>query len=338
MKNSFLYKKLHSFYSYALALYRKKMNQKYAIIVEKMIQDENIECKIDEINLKFENTDNHTYYIIRRDNPYIGLLTYVSVFLGHIAYAIEKGYIPVIDMKSFKSIYLDEHEVGKKNAWEYYFEQPFNIGLEDIKNGDRVIYSPKYTQPASPFMNSLFDNKESHFWKVICENYVRLNDKTRSYVLDEYKHLLEGKRLLGLLYRGTDYLSLKPKDHPIQPSIESFIEVIERYTNDCEQFDAFYLATDDQKAFIALNERFPNMIIVNKRTYYDSASNARFLAEVSFDRNDDAFLKGLEYLSSIQLLSRCDAIIASPCAGTYAANFFRKREFTFKYFFNLGYY
>ena len=29
----------------------------------------------------------------------------------------------------------DASKVGKENVWEYYFEQPFNIGIEEAYKG-----------------------------------------------------------------------------------------------------------------------------------------------------------------------------------------------------------
>ena len=325
-------------YVTVLDFYRYLGNIKYSRTVSRFMNRSNVEEKIQFLTDQISSDGKKTYYIIRRDNPTIGLFTFVSVFLGHIAYALEKGYIPIIDMQNFKSIYLDDNLVGKENAWEYYFEQPFNISLTDITGEDHVIYSTRYTQPASPFIDSLFNKAESHFWNLIAKNLVRLNNSTESYFLNEFQALLEGKRILGLLYRGTDYLSLKPLNHPIQPSLDLFADTVISLKGKWGDFDGFYLATDDERAFNFLNEKFPGMLIVNKRTYYDKVGDIKYLAEATFNRNNDSFLKGLEYLSSIILLSACDSIIASPCAGTYAANFFKQKDFENEYFFNLGFY
>ena len=60
-------------------------------------------------------------YVIRIRKENLGLMGYYMAILGHIKKAESKKYIPVVDMKNYKNTYLKESEVGKKNAWEYYF-------------------------------------------------------------------------------------------------------------------------------------------------------------------------------------------------------------------------
>lgn len=338
-KKSAFYKILLKYYlSYIKASNRIK-NLKYEKEVILLRNNHNIENRIQEIERKIQSGDTDlTYYIIRRDNPSIGLLTFVSVFMGHIAYAIAKGYVPVIDMKSYKSIYIKEEDVNQINAWELFFEQPMAIRLEEIPSNARIEYSPKYINPSSPFINSLFATDEKLFWKRIANKFIRLNTKTENYILEEYNALLANKKILGLLYRGTDYKSLKPKDHPIQPDVDLFISMIKEKLDEWGNFDGFYLATDEENVVKRLEKEFPGKIIVNRREYYDSFTDISYLAEAKFNRDNDEFIKGLEYLSSIKLLSTSDSIIAGLCAGTYAANFLKKENFRHEYFFNLGVY
>lgn len=337
-KESGFYKFFLNIYHYVNECFSNIRNIKYKKAVQNLLMNDNLDLKISELENNLKINQEQIYYIIRRDNPYIGLLTFVSVFLGHIAYAIEKGYIPVIDMQNYPNLYLEENEVGKKNAWELFFDQPFGVTLSDIPNNSKVIYSPKYIHPLSPFINSLYDEKESIFWKKISNKFLRFNNVTNDYYMSEYNKLIKGKKVLGLLYRGTDYIRLKPKNHPIQPSIEQYIEVIKKCVLEWGDFDCYYIATEDQEIVNELDRIFPNKILVNDRQYYNQISDIRYLAEAKFDRENDRYLKGLEYLSSIKLLSNADFIIAGLCAGTYAANFLKPSKFEKTYYFNLGVY
>lgn len=49
-------------------------------------------------------------------------------------------------------------------------------------------------------------------------------------------------------------------------------------------------------------------------------------------------LSGLEYLSSIILLSRCTALVGGNCGGTLGALFFNDEKYEFVHVFNLGLY
>lgn len=326
------------FYHYVLSIYRKIQNIKYRIAVDKIKNEHQLLEKIKELDLIVASDEKKIFYIIRRDNASVGLLTYVSVFLGHIAYAVSKGYIPIIDMQNFGSIYQSKADLGVKNAWEYYFKQPYEYSIDQIIKNEMCIYSPKYIHPASPFINSVLSDDESKFWKILSHKYIKLNDYTEKYFKSEYDELIKHKKVLGLLFRGTDYNSLKPLKHPIQPSIEQFVQKIKESIKEWGEFDSYYIATEEKAAVDKLMMKFPNKIIVNKRVYYDSFDNIKFLAEAKFDRENDDFLKGLEYLSSILLLSKCDSLIAGLCAGTYAANFMNEIDFRNKHFFYYGVY
>lgn len=337
-KDSKLYKGLLSIYVRYLKVYHAHKNRNYKKVVTNLIKDNSLEEKISELKNLISAKDDVTYYIIRRENKTIGLLTYVSVFMGHIAYAISKGYVPIIDMKNHKSIYLTDDEVGKLNAWELFFQQPFGLSLDDINANSNIILSPKYLHPLSPDISSLYNEDEKLFWRHLAKEFVRLNRSTENYFKEEYDSLLKNKKVLGLLYRGTDYISLKPKFHPVQPSADLFVKTIKKCLKQWGDYDGFYLATDEEKMVNILKKEFPEKIIVNLRQYYDNLSNIRYLSEASFDRENDEFLKGLEYLSSIKLLSTADSIVAGMCAGTYSANFFKEKDFSHAYYFNLGLY
>lgn len=61
-----------------------------------------------------------------------GLISFHNSALYSIRYALDKGYIPVIDYQNYKNIYLTEDKFGKENSWEYYFDQPSGYNIEDI--------------------------------------------------------------------------------------------------------------------------------------------------------------------------------------------------------------
>ncbi len=64
------------------------------------------------------------YYIWRFDTATFGIATTIRSVLSNLKYALDNGWTLVVDMENVKSPYLYEDEVGKKNAWEYYFKQP----------------------------------------------------------------------------------------------------------------------------------------------------------------------------------------------------------------------
>lgn len=83
-------------------------------------------------------------------------------------------------------------------------------------------------------------------------------------------------------------------------------------------------------------------ILENKRRYYDDIydkdSSISYIKDVHFERENDNYWSGLEYLSSIILLSRCDALVGGNCGGTLGAIFFNDEKYEFTHVFDLGLY
>lgn len=83
-----------------------------------------------------ENPDK-IFYIICFDYETQGLFAIVKSVLSHIMYAVDKGWIPVVDLKNYSCQYQQKGE----NSWELFFEQPCGYTLEDISRSNRVVIS-----------------------------------------------------------------------------------------------------------------------------------------------------------------------------------------------------
>lgn len=78
--------------------------------------------------------------ILQRRNLEVGVFSDYIVFLKMIEAAVGKNYIPIIDRKTYKTIFFPADD--DINTWESFFEQPYNYTLDDIDhiNMDICIY------------------------------------------------------------------------------------------------------------------------------------------------------------------------------------------------------
>ena len=258
-------------------------------------------------------------YIIRRHGHNVGLFSYFITILGGIAYAEQKGYIPVVDMKNYPNTYLYDSEAGHVNAWEYYFTQPDSLTLEEalscreyILGRDTVLHS-RPSQSAAAFYNK--DGKLD-YWRRICKKYIHFTQP----VLDGIERELQkfaGKRVLGVSIRGTDYSGLRPHGHPVQPTTQQCIMKTREVL--CEgSYDAVYLATEDKNIIAAFREEFEEKLILPDRDAIDfDASSDKWITECFNDRREnDKYLTGLEYLVSMLILTKCTGLITSITSGS----------------------
>lgn len=163
-----------------------------------------------------------TYFIIRRLNTSVGLFSNYCVFAGQIRYALSNGYIPVIDMQNYPNQMLAPELLGKENAWEYFFKQPFNIPLEQAYKGENIILSNDTPSSGSlPTSMDYFKNKNNILteWRVLVKwGLLKVQPHLQNEINELYeKFFSKNDRVLGVLLRGTDYIAMRPNQHPIPP-------------------------------------------------------------------------------------------------------------------------
>lgn len=176
----------------------------------------------DEHYIKRGDPSKPTYYIIRRKWNGVGLFSNFIHFAGHIWYALSKGWRPVVDLQNYPNAYLPPEKLGKENSWEYYFEQPLRIGLEEAYSGENVVLSSENPRPHIPYQNMQFyDNKSSLTaeWRMLVKmGLLKVKDSLMKEIMDvRAKLFAPTDRVLGVLARGTDYVANKPRGHSIPP-------------------------------------------------------------------------------------------------------------------------
>lgn len=263
-----------------------------------------------------ENSDK-VFYVIRRAPCSLGLFSYVSTVLGHIKYAVDRGYIPVVDMQNYANTYLADASVGKVNAWELYFKQPMGYTLEDIKNSKHIILSWAEGTKEYPYYRMVVDPKDYHMWYQYAQKYLCTSDEITRTLFEEQKRLFGDKRIIGVLCRGTDYINNRPPNHPIQPSVAA---VIDKTTTAMQEhnYEYVFLATEDEDIYRQFKKQFKDKLLISKARLYKNTGHKN-INDVVFDRKNDPYLRGREYLVTIMLLSRCNYMVAGCVGGTYGA-------------------
>lgn len=278
-----------------------------------------------------------TFFVVRRASCKVGLFSYVMTNMGLVDYAVKQGYIPIIDMQNNANTYLEEEKIGKENAWEYYFEQPCGYSLSDIKKAKNVILSNGLItdQNDYPDFRVVEDEKLLRYWHIIFKQYFKPNDEMKAAFTEKRKKLFGDDRILGILARGTDYVSMRPKGHPIQPTAEQIIkkaaEIMENY-----QCSKIYLATEDQDIYEKIVNAFHERILALETKRF-TTSGKQNINDMRNERENDRMLKGREYLLSMMLLSSCNCLLAGNVGGTHGA-LLMNDVYEFKYIFDLGTY
>lgn len=270
----------------------------------------------EEVSLGDEYPDKR-FLVIRRFAPMnAGLLSFFFTTIGWIRYALQNDMIPVVDMQTYLNQMLDLWEVGRKNAWEYYFEQPCGFSLPDIKRAKNVTIVNKIV---SPVMVGMIDMLESPNVcaevRALVRQYVRIKaGALAAFYNPELERALSNPdcRVVGVRARGTDYSVVKPQGHCIQPTAEHFIDYIRTLPPEY----MIYLVSEDVNILKPMLQTFGERIILSKQSLPEYKGgwmpNCRTL---NCSRREE----GAGYLKAIYDLSRCDVLIGGGNNGTAAA-------------------
>ena len=223
--------------------------------------------------------------------------------VSHILYELSQGYLPIID--------------DRFHVWDQFFEQPF---LPEHQKASDISSIPESDEPSTlhsprwiPYCKQM-----RVVWGKLLRDFCKLRPEESAYISNEIETILKGHRVLGVVRRSTDYVAANMAK---QPSIEEMISEarawMEKY-----HYNRIYLATEDERIYKQFDAAFPGQILVNKRTYYDQAmadQNVKWIGQVHFDRENDDYLKGLEYMSSVYILAHCNALMAGYCGAATMA-------------------
>ena len=296
-----------------------------------------------EKKIQKENLFNSKYLIIKREceNSGLGLFAYYVTMLSRIEYALSHRMIPVIDMKNYANTFHKKGEVGRINTWELFYEQPCNVSLEEaLKTGKaRYIWNDIPEFHPNDSLDFLYNDKVVKYYHEISDKYIRFRPEILELLEKKEESILgkkdNRKRILGVLARGTDYTGLCPYYNPIQPTIEQMIEKINKY---CDKYNCekIYIATEDEGILKQFKDIYGNKLLYTDQKRISNVSTYLYEnKEFVIERNP--FDRGIEYLCSIYLLSKCNGLVAGRTTGTVGTCIMAD-NYEFKYIFSLGRY
>ena len=296
-------------------------------------------------DFKINKPTNFDYYsfnfaIIRRTRSRSsGLFSDYKYFLGCLRHFLIQGFVPIIDLESYKnSINGFRIKHLKGNPWEYYFKQPFGYKYRIVKKKAKNI---KYFECKLNWIipsPKIFINKKSmNYWHNMAIKYVPIKKeiiKKSNNIINRIFN--ESRNILGVLLRGTDYITRKPKGHAIPPKTEDVIKDA-KILDDKYKYDWIFLATEDniirQDFITAMGKKVKYLLNKNNITY--NYTKKKLLAyNINFRRNINYHKI---YLLNIIILSKCLDFLGAITSGTVGV-FMITEGFRNSKVYNLGHY
>lgn len=288
------------------------------------------------------NSDKEFYVIRPRTDGTEGLMSLFINVAKNLYYAKDNGYTPVVDFENYHTQYQDIVD-GNSNAWEFFFTQPSNYKLGEVYKSKNVILSGLEIQ----WYDSLLNDKNRYNSNVLADVHdflfkqIDFNEKVKSCANQEIENLqLNCSNTLGLYLRGTDYTALKPSGHPIQPSVEQAMVIVDEFLEKYN-LERIFLVTEDGKIYNKIKEKYgEKCAITTYDSFVDNYDGKNFLSHDKCinELDDSPYKRGLNYLAKLLILSKCDYFVGGDTMGSWATMIFAGDKYKDKYVFNLGTY
>lgn len=254
-----------------------------------------------------------------------GIYSFIFINLPQIAAAYERGLIPVIDAKNnFLSLFQDERDCGKENAWEYYFEQPVEeINLDDVYESKNVYIAPIPSKKILDWNTiDLFENPEVEIYKKWIKCYIRPRKEIKERADILFERNIGDERIMGGSIRaGYRYVEVAKTDnakgHPRVADCDYYIEEIETLLNKWG-YRKFFLGIDDREWYEKIKNHYGERCITIDRCYRHMFKNGSPILDLE-EKNIEYKDKGIreistEYILETLILSRLDSLYS--CRGS----------------------
>lgn len=285
------------------------------------------------------NIQNYSFGLIAQKCTYCGLLSIYTKNLKCALSSIKNGIIPIIDLTSTPNIFNKFNKTSlKKNPWEIYFNQPYGFSLNEVKSKSKNIVPIEcrhfYHRDFDQIYTNSFFRK---FWSNLSQKYYPVKNE----IIMKAEHIKSklfqySNNILGVLMRGTDFISAKPKNHYIPPTCEIvFKDIINM--DQKNKYDYIFIATEDNNIRKKFINRFKNKIkyyTYRKEIKYDYKKKHLLASNPNVNSNFE-FLK--IYLINIIILSKCLDLLSAKTNGAIAIFLFSK-GFRFSKVYDLGSY
>ena len=264
-------------------------------------------------------------YYIAPDASGSGFFADHNRLLSYLYYADYFGLCPVVEYGSGYS-YAEEKPVdGVSNPFEYYFKQPAEVSLEDLKEEGCVVKSRKENAALAGRLNTSgkgYDWSEEYLKEMgrISSKYIHLNEKTDQWMKEQLNKVLGEKKMIGVHVRGTDF-KRNYKGHPVKISTQEYLEATKKLY-DTGKYEGVFLATDDAEATDVYGGVFGDKLKYYQDVVRSSGDETVMKSEVS--RMNHHYLLGREVLRDAWTLGKCSALVAGMSQVSFGARILKE--------------
>lgn len=272
------------------------------------------------------------FYLIRcnmKECGYFALLTFV---LDHLAIAEARNLIPVVDMESYKLLYTCEEYQKNKNVWEYFYLPVSPFSVEIIKKSKNVVLSEMHF----PHYKAIYYNDHENVLPSaeqirecnrILFKYTDFNEEVYLHLKKLERLISKEKKILGIHIRGTDMYT-EGKQHPKPNERIKDLEYIKKVIKN-HDIEEIFLCTDSESSIKKLQGEFGDKLITTNAIRQTGNSCIGLHKDKSLNRGRTLheYNLGIEVISDMYLLSRCNVLLCGPSNVAFFAMIYNNNKY-----------
>lgn len=299
-------------------------------------------------------------FVHRRNDPVVGIGSHALVYLSIVRMCQEVGIKAMFDGAYYRSKIYHQDGANLHNFWAQYFEQTDQGALIEARSKPGWLMSRFSSNFFPGYEIDISDTEVLDEYKDVFRSAISLRKEHVEY-FDGIARQLEiyDKPTIGVSLRYSNLGGAKR--HHVQPDVDELIlrtqRLVDRYG-----IAQIFLAVEHDRAIEAFREVFGDRLVTLDRpripasgsdnknsveqteflkahtTFEPSSSFDAIIDFKDFGRDDDQFLKTVEYLGEIYCLSRCDHLCCGVTSGSALAYLLKEGQFKTAEFLDLGFY
>lgn len=310
------------------------------------------------VSLGKENPDK-TFFVIRKVNNAVGLLSCYLTALTRLLLNEEKSYIPVMDMEThyYKLIDAEKDKNKKVNAWEHYFMPLSDYSMDDVRRSRDVIFSEGVHTPQAGLC--LFNKTKvtedilKPFYKID-KKYFKLRPHLVERFEKKHKELFMGKRVMGTMIRDDYFFLAAGREqkapeynthpgiewHPKQPTPWELCDIVEEKMKKYK-CDYIFVIAETSYSLNVFKQRFGEKLLHSGRAVkqIDELDFSKFRkSAIKYNEENLRVNSNIDYLEEIYLLSKCTSLTAAKCSGSVVAALWNQGKYEHMDILQLGVY
>ncbi len=226
---------------------------------------------------------------------------------------------PVVEWGNSAAYYDSGMDQITMNTFEYYFEPVSRIDYRDVDFCRNVI---KGNIGHGYFITKQYNGYDMQQDEIeelgnIYKKYVHLNHETKNYIEDQVHNMLDGKKVLAVHARGTDF-NMGYRDHPMVVAPDEYLTKA-KVIFSLGEYDKIFLATDDANILQLFEREFKDRL-----SYYTDVIRVEGQVvpfAVYNSRPLHYYKLGLEVLRDIYTLANCESLICSKSGVAFVARY-----------------